>query len=320
MITRQQGMAIGVGAALALMCAGISVVLVLALMKSNENKAKLETAAQDLKRMYQAKIFPDDANIAQTQTDQKTLEAWLGDATNELAKSEMPMKKLSPSQFKDRLEEEIREMVKQASASGKAGRVAADFRFGFDKYKEGVLPPENEAVVSRLNQQLDIIRLIVDELYAANINKLEEVGREVFEDGETAAAQPSQPQSSGRTRNRSQAVTPSAGGGSAVASSALNPALEGLFDRQRFTVQFQAYPEAFADVLNRLSVMPLFIVVSDMEMKKTGDSILRTESKPNAAKPKEEAAEVKVQVVTDPRREPPVSVRLSLDVYSFKGE
>jgi len=316
MMSRQQGVVIGVGAVLVLACAGISAVLLLACMKSAENKESLDAKYQDLKKVYAAAIFPDDANIAQIRDDQKVLGAWLGTASNELAQSKIEMKTLTRVQFKSRLEKDIREMVKQVNDSGRV-RVAADFWFGFEQYKGEVLPPDSAEVVSRLNQQLDIIQQLVGVLCEANIARLDTVGREVFEGTTEGAAASPAPRT--LRRDRQQGAAP--GGGGAAVSSAANLALEEMFDRQRFTVQFLAYPETFTDVLNRLSAMGLFVVIAEMEMKKTGDSIQRPEAKKNPnAKPGEEGADAgAVHIVTNPRSEPPFSVRLSLDVYSFKG-
>ena len=322
MISRQQGIVIGGGVLLGLACIGIGVVFVMALTKSQETKAKLDTTYQALTKLYQAKIFPDDQNIAQIRDDQATLETWLASATNALAKSEVPSTKLSPSQFKARLENEIREMTRQLNEG--LDRVAADFRFGFDRYKGGELPPDTDAVMIRLNQQLDIIQQIVGQLEEANVVKLDGVTREVFEDGEVAAQPQNTPPPATRRGQRNVSAAP-AGGGAVVKSSAANPELEALFDRQRFGVVFQAHPETLADVLNRLSAMELFVVLAEMEVKKASDSVQGSEQRKKgsaaAAKSKDEVADAPVgrQIVTNPESEPPVSVRLSLDVYSFKG-
>ncbi|MCL1921142.1 MAG: Amuc_1100 family pilus-like protein [Kiritimatiellaeota bacterium] len=317
-MNRQQGMMIGGGVLLGLACVGIGVVFVMALTKSQDTKMKRDTAYQSLAKMYQAQIFPDDANIAQIREDQKTLETWLESATNALAKSKLPVAKVSPSQFKARLNTDVREMIRALNED--STRVVADFWFGFDKYKGNEMPPGDEAVMSRLSQQMDITQQIVTQLLEAKVIKLDSVTREVFEDGEAGAAQPVQRTS---RPSRGTVVAPVASV-AAVKSSATNPDLEALFDRQRFGVVFQAHPETLADVLNRLaSLEELFIVIVEMDLKKTGDSVVKGKQPPSrgvAVKPAEEAEVKGGQIVTSPESEPPVSVRLSLDVYSFKGE
>jgi len=324
-MNRQKGIVIGVGAVLALACAGIGVFFVLVLMRSQEAKSKRDTAFQDLEKFYKAKIFPNDKNIAQTHDDQATLEAWYESVSNQLAKSEIPLTELSPPVFLQNLENDIREMMRQTNAQGRPARVAAEFRFGFDRYKEGKPPDRSE--VPRLNQQLDIIKLLVHELNEANILKLEGIAREVFEGGDSATAE-SGGGGPGRVRNKDKVQ---GGGGGAVTagpvqSDAMNPVLADLFDCQRFTVVFHAYPDTLVDVLNRLSAMSLFVAVSDMELKKTGESLPRDRVKKEtaAAKPGEQPLDptpvpAANRTVTNPELEPPVSVRLSLDVYSFKG-
>jgi hypothetical protein len=96
-----------------------------------------------------------------------------------------------------------------------------------------------------------------------------------------------------------------------------------MFDCQRFTVAFQAHPDTLVEVMNKLAAMDLFVAVSDMEIKKAARSdqpkpATGTKPTPNA-QPVDVFAPASAQFVTNPEDEPPVSVRLSLDVYSFKG-
>ena len=301
-------------------CVVAGVFFALAFAKSQESKTRLDEAKQSLVKIYGEKVFPDDKNIAQIKENQKTLEEWFASATNQLAKSEVPLANLTPAQFKQKLVGEVREMIQLSSPQGVAARVNADFYFGFDRYKDGMLPEKDD--VPRLNQQLDIIKLLVEELNHANIVKLDAIEREIFE-ADAAAAGTAE---SGRPRPPKNKPPSGGGGGVTPASDAqpagLNPALADLFDCQRFTVSFQAHPDAFADVLNKLSAMSLFVVVAEMEIKKAamprGDQKKETGAKPNA-QAADAFAPVSTQYVTNPEDEPPISVRLSLDVYSFKG-
>jgi len=317
-MNRQKGVMIGVGALLGAACVGIGVFFVMVLLKSQEAKGNRDTAFQDLQKFYKAKIFPNDANIAQIKEDQQTLAVWFEAVSNQLVKSAIPQTQTTREQFGLRLDGDIRAMVAQSSPQGRSARVAADFRFGFDKYKGGELPETDD--VPRLNQQLDIIKLLVTELNEAGVLKLEKVEREVFEGGESPAAESGG--GGGRIRNKPSASGSAASGG--VQSVVMSPALANLFDCQRFTVVFHADPDVFVNVLNRLSAMDLLVAVSDMEVKKTGDSVprLNLAKRETTAKPGEKAVDPAApvnRVVTNPELEPPISVRLSLDVYSFKG-
>jgi len=317
MISQQVKTVVVVGAVLGLACAGVGVWFVMALTESRQKHSELVTAQNELRKLCNEKIFPNTSNIERVQEDQKALEAWIETTTNKLAKSDIPLTDATPAKFKSDLEDAIRELVRQSAVQGRSARVAADFRFGFDKYKGDVLP--EMADVPRLNQQLDIIKLLVAELYAANVVKLDAVAREVFEGGavvDTAASTTSR-----RNTNRTSNRPPDSG-----AAGAARPAAAGdMFESQRFTVAFQAYPDTFADVLNRLSTMDIFVVVSEVEVKKTGEvAQARRETATGAPQQPEFLADGSdappaVQIVTNPQDEPPVNVRLVLDVYSFKG-
>jgi len=314
MISRQVK-TVGVGGVvLGIACVGVGVWFTMALTKSQQKKSELTSAFSELERLCDKKnFFPNADNIAKMSENRQTLEAWVVAATNQLAKSDVPLTAATPAGFKSDLEDAIREMVRQSEVQGRPARVAPDFRFGFDKYKGEVLP--ETADVPRLHQQLDIIKLLVAELYGANVVKLEAVTREVFESGGAPeAAAPA-----ARRKNR-----PSGGGAAATAAKPSAASADGAFESQRFTVAFQAYPDTFAEVLNRMAVMDIFVVVSEVDVKK-GDlkkeaAATAAAKPPVAAQPADEDAPPPVaQVVTNPPDEPPVSVRLVLDVYSFKG-
>lgn len=320
MMNRPSAMVIVVGAVLGIACVGVGVWFVMALSESQQRKSELTTAQNEMERLCNEKVSPHADNIARTKEAQKELEAWIAGVTNQLSASDVPLTPATPAKFKSDLENAIRELVRQSADQGLTARVAPDFRFGFDKYKGDVLPETEE--VPRLNQQLDIIKLLVAELYAANVVKLEAVTREVFESGaggqDSGAAAPG-----GRQRNRNRPPTGGTGPGTPAPTRAAAGA-DDMFDSQRFSVTFLAYPDTFADVLNRLAKMNIFVVVAEVDVKKTGDLMVvkkEAAARPPAvpAQPADPDAPPVVHVVTNPLDEPPVNVRLVLDVYSFKG-
>ena len=322
MMNRPPKMVIVAGAVLGIACVGVGVWFTMALAESQQKNSERISAQNELDRLCNEKVSPHISNIERTQEAQQALESWIAAATNQLAKSDVPLTAATPAKFKSDLEDAIRELVSQGAVQGQASRVAPDFRFGFDKYKGDVLPETPD--VARLNQQLDIIKLLAAELYEANVVRLEAITREVFESGATKDDSSAPPVSRRASRNKPQTT-----GG--TASAAARPAAAGatdLFDSQRFSVTFLAYPDTFVDVLNRLATMDIFVVVAEVEVKKTGDSIVRGSgdkkdsagARPAAADPFADAeAQPAVRVVTNPLDELPVNVRLVLDVYSFKG-
>lgn len=324
MINRQQGIVIGVGALLGVACLVIGVLFFMALSTSSEAEGKRDLAYEQLKSLYQSRIFPSNANIKRMKDDQLVLEAWATEVSNMLTKASVKVDDLTPVRFKQELQKTVRDLAVEKSLSGKTF-VAADFKFGFDRYlgDSDSLPQAND--VSQLAQQLQLIRLVVRELYAANIAKLTSVDRDVFEADASEKKKGSEPASPRKRKPGGQ--NPATGSAPAV-SDTMNPVLSSMLTRQKLTFGFQAKPVALTAALNRLAAMDAFVVVSGVEFTKSEDSILLAEQrKKDAAKAAEEAKTTAAPVsdaardrlVTDPEREPPMNVKLSVDVYLFKG-
>lgn len=327
MINRQQGIVVGVGALLGIACLGIGVLFFMALSTSSEAHEKRDLAYGQLKALYQSKVFPSDTNIQRLKDDTVVLEAWTAEGTNVLAKAALKVDDLTPVRFKQELQNKVYALGIKKAASGKPF-VASDFKFGFDRYLgTDSLPQPGD--VAQLAQQLKIIHLVVQELYAAKIMSLTEVQREEFEED------PSERKTGPSTTTSRRAAAPARRPGSQAGSGAkpvvtdeIDPALSTLLTRQQFTFGFQAKPAALIGVLNRLAAMDAFAVVSGVDFTKAEDSILLAEQRKKAAEKTAEAAFTAVapsaqgsrdRIVTDPEREPQMNVKVSVDVYLFKG-
>jgi len=303
------------GIVLAAVCLGAGWLLFTALSAKSAAAVERNQAYEELQRIYRSKVFPSGENIARVGEDQKALEAWLATASNLVHKGDLCIDHKSPTGFKQVLQATVRELsVHPGANQGKI--VAAGFNFGFDKYlgQSDSLPASEH--VDRLAAQLAVIEKICKELYAANILELKAVTRETFD--EVSAEQPREETSSRRRRRRDDA---------AAAPAAVRTE-SGYFSKQRFTFEFLARPSAFIEALNRLAALDLFVVVAEIEFRKTGDLLAqRNAAKKESAdkagdgKPAADPATLKhvERIVTDPELEPPVSVKLDVDVYSFEG-
>ncbi len=315
------------GAVLGVACLVLGALFFMALSTSSGAAEQRDQAYGQLKALYQAKVFPSDANIKRVKEDQVLLEAWATEASNVLSRAAIRVEDLTPVRFKHELQKTVRELVAVKSPAGNF--VMPDFKFGFDRYlgDSDSLPQGGD--VAQLAQQLKLIHLVVRELYAANIGKLTAVERDVFE---ADAADKKQGGSSVASRRAAAAARRPgqnlATGDGAVETDAMSPVLSSMLTRQKFTFGFQAKPAALIATLNRLAAMDAFLVVSGVEFVKAEDSILIAEQrKKDAAKAAEEvkasASTAKAppvdRTVTDPGREPPLNVKLSVDVYLFKG-
>jgi Tfp pilus assembly protein PilV len=333
MINRQKGIFIGAGVVLGVACLGIGVLFFNALSTSREAEQQRDLAYQELKSLYQSKVFPKIENIKRIQDDQKELEAWEANVSNFLAKASVKADDLTPVRFKQALQTTVRELASKKSEALKSF-VAGNFKFGFDRYLGDSDSLPQTADVPKLAQQLHLIQAVVRELYEANITKLTSVERETFEADTTerpgrpnAPARPMRPTTPGSRPGQ----TPSTDSAT-MKSDAMNPILSSLLTRQRLTFGFQAKSSGLMAAMNRLVAMDAFVVISSVEFTKSGDSVMAAEERKKAsAKGSGEkktartaTATTAVDVtrdrwVTDPEREPLLDVIVSVDVYLFKG-
>ena len=307
------------GVLMAAVCLGAGWFLISAMVAKNAAAEERNQKYDELKGIYNAKVFPNTENIARVSEDQKALEAWLVTASNVVHKGELQVEQKTPTGFKQSLQATVRKLSSQPGAvNGKV--VAAGFNFGFDKYlgTSDSLPASEH--VERLTQQLTIIELLCKELYAANILSLATVTRETFD--EVGTEQKPQ-EDTGRRRKKNADKTSARATQSPMATGGSESE---FFTKQRFTFEFNARPTAFINALNRLAAMGLFVVVAETEFRKTEDSLGKRTGKHKKEAAKDGAAEVDPatlthieRIVTDPELEPPVSVKLDIDVYSFNG-
>ena len=308
------------GVLMAAACAAAGWFLFTAITAKNTAAEERNQAYDALQNIYRAKVFPNEENITRVAKDEETLETWLAAASNLVHKGDLQVETMTPTGFKQALTATVRKLSAQpGSVQGKI--VASSFNFGFDQYLgESDSLPQAEHV-DRLATQLEIIEKVCEELYAANILELKTISREVFDaaktDGGEQRSEPSGRSRRGRDRDRSDDAQQAK---AAVVSSE-------HIACQRFVFEFQARPTAFIEVLNRLAKMELFVVVADVEVTKSADSLAAFNTKKSGSGSKDGAkAEVDLatvphneRVVTDPGREPPVNVKLNIDVYSFQG-
>jgi hypothetical protein len=321
-MNRQKVILIVIGALMGAVCL-VEGWFLFSAMSARGSAADERNAANDeLRRIYGAKVFPSDATIERVSEDEKSLAAWLESASKLLHKGDLNIETNSEAVFKQSLQATVRALSAQPGAV-KGKMVDAGFTFGFDKYLGDSASLPSKEHVWRLSQQLEIINLICKELYASNILSLEQVRRETFD--EVKKDEQDDDGGSRRKRKSRGAQAPGAGAAAGAASEGSE-----FYAKQRFTFVFQTRPAALVDALNRLSAMNLFAVVAEVELRKTDDPLqklsARRASKETAAGEAAAAAKVDLasvphadRIVTDPELEPPVTVRLEIDVYSFEG-
>ncbi len=304
-------------------CLGAGWFLVSAWMANKEAASVRNADYAAVQKIYRGKVFPDPDTIARVKEDQKALESWLATASNLLHQGDLHIESKSPTGFKQTLQATVRALSARPGAAN--GRIVAPgFLFGFDQYlgeSDSLPAPEH---VDRLTGQLTIIERLCNELCEAGVLEIKAVQRETF-DAQTEAGGPDRSQEASSSRRRRRRDEPQA---QEAAPAARDATAGGVFSKQRFSFEFLARPAAFIGALNRLAAMNLFVVVAETEFRKTDDPIGRRDTKKKEGAASADAAAKAVdlatvphveRIVTDPDLDPPVSVRLDIDVYSFEG-
>lgn len=300
-----------------------------AFAKADLEKSTLEETLGKLQKAYKKDPFPNRTNVAVATNDAHRLNEWNEALGRDLCTNEVfaATNTLTPSAFIQQLQHTVRELDALASSSG--NKVLPDgFAYGFGQYlgAGGSMPKPED--VKRLDTQLRMVDLIVRELLASHVSAVAQVDREGFETGPDAAA--GTPATSRHGGHRAAPMTP--------APTSRAPSA-GAYPHQHFVFAFDATEAALDDVLDRLAVMPLFVVVSEVSvqreergLKPPPDQATEADrSRPVAAaavKPTADSADGKVKTpallrsargASGPEIAPLLKVHLQLDVYTFVG-
>jgi len=266
---------------------------------TNSKKRQRDSEYKKLQGFYNYNPFPNTANVDAERENLGKVAEWQEMLLTELKAFPLPPSSNDPIEFSSKRESVTRELL----ALAPSGVVPAAFGFGFDRYKGGELA--NPADVSRLMRQLYMIDILAREMYAANIKSLSSVTREEFDGAKIA-------EGTSRTSAQKPPVASTAQGDVGIAMT-----------KEEFTFKFVVSEEGLVDVLNRLAKTTMFVVIKHLEVGKVsgGDYTLAPPLKEGDGKdvgvknprpPSRLARQVSGQ-----GREIPVSVNLSVDVYSF---
>lgn len=308
-------------AVVALLIAG-SVRLTRSYAAAQEARRLRDSAFGNLKQLYDAKPFPSMENAERMQQDVQALLQMRDALTNAVSTRDVPRPSLSPSRFIQELQTTLRERLQAQAPIVEGVRVVPDnFAFGFERYVAAGAPMPLEKNVPRLAQQLVMIENLVSEVYAAQIGTLRSVKRDEFDAGE---AEDAGGETESRVSSRRNARREAAGSDPGRLSGS------SLYSAQRFTLEVTGRQAAIGDLLNRLAAMKMFVVVTDVELRKSGDD-LRTPAEAPAASATPVAEAVVVEdlvsklwpskrLVSGLDIDPPISARIELEVISFKKE
>ena len=269
-----------------------------------------------LGRYYRQDPFPSQGNVSRERRNVDLLKEWFDRTASAMAEGQVGSEEKSPSLFTGFLGEERARLEREAGDA-----VPEDFAFGFARYfeKGGELPAPDD--VPRLTEQLQIVGNLCAVMFDAGVKSLSSVVREEFEGG---------PVSVGRSQVRPGRPTRTRMGDLKNPDAGLIPEGES-YGKYHFVIEFAALEENIWKVLNGFAKNRMFIVPTGVWLKKSGVDVKvveHVERAPGAGRPGEGGAAGdeglpkyrRQRLVSGPRLETPLGVRIELDVYVFRKD
>lgn len=271
-----------------------------------KEKQELNAAKSRIEQLYQRKIFPSAANVIRGKEKLADLVDEYNELNSWLSAGQVLPQGMEAAEFMPFLENTLRRIRDQLQI----GRVAFPdkYTFGFEKYAGGQLPmPKN---IPRLVQQLKMTENICRVLPDSAVNELISFARDEFESVSGVAAPEAQ---AGRRGQPAPAAGPAAAPG------------EERVSTQHFKMVFRAREGSALDFLNRLVRLPMFTVITWVEINNPRQETTIAGAGPAkpAADEKSKPPALKSRVEELPREKriilgrEEVEVKLEFDVYNF---
>ena len=306
---------------LAIAAVALVVVVVVAVMAlgslgtRSENMESREYGEATIRKFAKAKIAPTESAVSAITSNTVLLSSWYEIAAESVSKGDFrAAKDVNEAAFKQQMIDEARELSKLPGAVNGA-IVPSGFTFGFDKYIGGGELPD-KSVIAELQHQWHDIKIFVSLLAESKIEEIKKVQVISKPAPVEAAVKPAR-----GSKKNAEAEKP-------------------LCKQERYIVEFTARPGALVAALNAFATAQRFIIVDSVEFFRENDmigtAIGSSDKKAESASAKrprrsrrgrEESSDEKAEVkksgfVTEPTKENPIYVRLSLVTCDFgsRGE
>lgn len=306
---------IGVVIAVAVVLVGFSAYIVgSGLTSAKHMREDRDSAVNKLEGLHRENPFPSQENIDKETATLAQLKAWHDRLLAEMKKGGVDTSDITSTiSFNSRREAVLRELRESGVTDAGTRIVPPDYNFGFDRYKDGDLPNKND--VPRLGRQLYMMQALVKEFYAAKIDRITACSRVEFEGQDTEDE---------------------------FSQFSCKRSMNGVdFDCQSFTFEIDGREASLVELLNRIGAMPMFAVVTKVDVSKRGPDFAmppsREEAERNARggepsrisfgdQPEEDPAAKAVnarppsrrsRLVSGRNREAPLHAVISIDVFTF---
>lgn len=219
-----------------------------------ELEENLQMQDEAFRKHNAAPIFPSKKAIEAVKSNEVSFVEWGEKARVVAAGGDKAFPGESPSQFKQRLQNEVQRLA--ALPGGAAGKIAgAEFKFGFEQFLKdgGALPKSTE--VERLAVQLDTISTVVDLFAESGVLEVKSIVR----------VEPKQDDEDDDQDRRKKAKK---GKKSAVEEDA------GNHTSSDYVFEVLTRPAGFVSLLNALTANKRFFVVSNLSFVQSADTIV----------------------------------------------
>lgn len=239
-----------------------------------DRRMNLDREQQKLRNLTNRIPFPADTNVVILSKQKAVFEEYLGDLLGALKQGQTPAGDLTRDRFRQLAEVKLRELTEEARKRNVV--LPANFAFGFQRYAEGNLPPDDE--MERLVDQFKSTAVLCDLLFKAGISELVAVERTVFErDVQPAPIEESYGRRGTRGRDEAEGQAPKLD---------LQVDPHGLYTKEHYQFTYKAKDEAQWQVLNRLAKGTPFTVVTRVDIANPAKPVVT----PPQAKTEEHAA------------------------------
>ena len=299
------------------------VMTVSGMRKASETRGQMRSNENALAAYFKKNPFPSEGNIEIERKNLEVIRERHDKLLAAMTKGAVGIDKgFTPGAFSTKCNETVNRLRRGAPrGDGTTPVVDPGFFFGFERYDQssGSGVPAEQQHVDRLMRQLTMMEMLVKELYASDVLRLESALREEF-DVEGGAAD------GGRSsRRRGARIGGYSQEGFSFALES-DPHEQGAVElgRERFGFIFQAREASLIDFLNRINAMWPYAQVSALRFVKNGEDVVFPSSAGAQTKPAAQADGIKEppkprtsRIISGALREVPIKVGVQIDVYSF---
>lgn len=137
-----------------------------------EAQERYDTQAAELGRLQNSAPYPDEENLKKMEGLRTNHFTAITTLQKDLAAAEIPLKPMTPEQFKDALDNSVKRIIARAGEAGVKLPLEGKFYMGFDRYERDVPKPEAAAPLGRQLAAMELAMMMLLENRIAEIADL----------------------------------------------------------------------------------------------------------------------------------------------------